>query len=202
MKKQFVASAERRAGPLPRLDGLLVLFPMTSDQFCRLPESDTVKLELLDGDVVVMPRATLFHQYFLLQLAMVLALWAKKMDLGRVLPDTLMKLDGKWTPAPDLVFVAKRHLHRAKQKRIEGPVDLAIEALSPGTARVDRKIKFTAYAKYGIPWYWIVDLKARVLEEYELTSRKYGNLIKAPFDAPFKPRFFPGLVIDLASLEW
>src|SRR5262249_7404348 len=142
------------------------------------------------------------HQYFVLGLAMVIAQWVKKLNLGRVLPDTLMMLDGRWTPAPDIVFVAKRHLKRVKGKLIEGPVDLAIETLSPGTARVDRTTKFAAYAKHGIPWYWIVDLKARVLEEYELVGGKYTNLVKAPFDEPFKPRLFLGLVIDLASLEW
>jgi Uma2 family endonuclease len=119
-----------------------------------------------------------------------------------LLPDSLMMLDDKWTPAPDLVFVAKRHLKRVKGKRIEGPVDLAIEALSPGTVRVDRKTKFAVYAKYGIPWYWIMDLKARLLEEYKLVGRAYGEVIKTPFDEPFRPRLFPGLVIDLASLEW
>jgi Uma2 family endonuclease len=133
---------------------------------------------------------------------MVIQLWADGLSLGRVLPDTLMKLDGRWTPAPDLAFVARRHLRRVKGKRIEGPVDLAIEALSPKTATVDRTTKSQAYAKYRIPWYWIVDLNVRVLEEYELVEGRYLNLVKVPFDEPFKPRFFPGLVIDLASLEW
>src|SRR4051812_32836251 len=109
----------------------LVLFRMTSDQFCELPPSDTVKLELLDGEVVVMTRPTPIHQYFILRLAMVIELWALARKLGRVLPDTLMKLNGEWTPAPDLVFVARKHPKRVKEKRIEGPVDLAIEVLSP-----------------------------------------------------------------------
>jgi Uma2 family endonuclease len=181
---------------------MMCLFPMTSDEFCKLPESDTVQLELLDGEVFLMPRATLFHQYFWFELSVILRAWVNKKRLGRVLLDTLMKLDGKWTPAPDIAFIARRHLGRAKEKRIEGPVDLAIELLSRGTINVDRKLKFAAYAKYAIPWYWIVDLKARVLEEYELVDGKYANLVRAPFDEPFKPRLFPGLVIDLASLEW
>ena len=48
----------------------LVLFPMTSDEFCELPPSDTVKLELINGEVVAMTRPTPIHQYFLLRLAM------------------------------------------------------------------------------------------------------------------------------------
>src|SRR5262245_9950588 len=202
MTREVIRSAELRTELKPQTHGLLVLFPMTSDQFCKLPTSDTVKLELLDGEVVVMPRATPLHQYFLLRLAIAVQLWADRLKLGRVLPETLMKLDGRWTPAPDLVFVASRHLRRVKVKRIEGPVDLAIEALSPKTAKVDRMTKFKAYDKYGIPWYWIVDLRVRVLEEYELVQGKYQNPVKTPFDGPFEPRLFPGLAIDLASLEW
>ncbi len=192
----------RQILPREELNGPVVLFRMTSDRFCELPPSDTVKLELLNGEVILMPRPTSFHQYFLFQLAMVIELRARRMKLGRVLPDTLMKLDGDWTPAPDLVFVARRHLRRVKEKRIEGPVDLAIEALSPRHAMLDRETKFLAYARFGIRWYWIVDLRRRILEEYELVGKSYGRLVEVPFDEPFAPRSFPGLVIDLASLEW
>jgi Uma2 family endonuclease len=180
----------------------LVLFRMTSDRFCELPPSDTVKLELLAGEVVVMGRPTRDHQYFILQLAFAIEQWNKPRKLGRLIADILMKLDDEWTPAPDLVFVARKHLRRVKEKRIEGPVDLAVEALSPGNPEIDRETKFDAYARFGISWYWIVDLKKRVLEEYELIGDTYGNLVEAPFDRPFKPRLFPGLVIDLAPLEW
>jgi Uma2 family endonuclease len=184
------------------LKGPLVLFRMTSDQFCKLPPSDAAKLELLNGEVVLMQRPTPFHQYFLLQLAMVIESWAKPRRLGRLLPDTLVKLDGAWTPAPDLVFVSRRHLRRVREKRIEGPVDLAIEAVSPGHPETDWVTKFRAYARFGIKWYWLIDLKARVLSEYELVDRAYGNLAEVPFGEPFWPRFLPGLEIDLASLEW
>lgn len=180
----------------------LVLFRMTSDQFCALPPSDTVKLELLDGEVVVMTRPTRNHQYFLGGLLVILMQWAKAHNLGRLLPDMLMKLDGHWTPAPDLVYVARRHLKRVKEKRIEGPVDLAVEILSPSNPEVDRETKFKAYARFGVKWYWIVDLKQRVLEEYELTKKIYGAPVVAAFDEPFQPRLFPGLAIDLSSLEW
>jgi Uma2 family endonuclease len=178
------------------------LFRMTSDEFCELPPSDTVKLELLDGEVLAMTRPTRNHQYFILQLAIALELWCKPRKLGRLLLDLLMKLDDYWTPAPDLVFVAWKHLKRVKEKRIDGPADLAVEVLSPSHPDVDRETKFAAYARYKIKWYWIVDLENRVLEEYQLRGKAYANSVEAPFDKPFKPRLFPGLVIDLASLEW
>ncbi len=197
--------AERRTREVTEtageLTGPLVLFRMTSDEFCELPISETVKLELLDGEVIMSPRPTRDHQYCLTQLILILGVWLKVKKLGRLLPDTLMKLDDIWTPAPDLVFIAQKHLKRAKKKRIEGPVDLAIEILS-SHPKHDRETKFTAYARYGIPWYWIVDLEARVLEEYERVGDEYGNLVEAAFDKSFTPRCFPGLEIDLTSLEW
>jgi Uma2 family endonuclease len=188
--------------PVAELNGHMVLFRMSSDQFCELPPSDTLKLELLNGEVIAMTRPSPFHQYFVVELAALISQWAKRHERGRVLPDTLMKLDDDWTPAPDLVFVARKHLRRVKKKRIEGPVDLAIAVLSPGNPEIDREIKFDAYARYGIPWYWIVDLEQRVLEEYRLVGGAYGDVVTAPFDKPFKPRLFKGLTIDLASLEW
>jgi Uma2 family endonuclease len=201
MKTAARKTIRQQTIPWGELTEPIVLFPMTSDDFCELPVSETVKLELLDGEVVALPKPTRDHQYFLLQLAIVIDQWAKAKKLGRVLPDVLMKLDGKWTPAPDLVFVATEHLHLAKKKRIEGPVDLAVEILS-SKPEVDRVVKFDAYARYGVPWYWIVDLEQRILEEYRLVRKQYRLQVEAAFDKPFTPRLFPGLTIDLASLEW
>jgi Uma2 family endonuclease len=184
------------------LVGRAVLFRMTSDEFCELPPSDQFKLELLDGEVVVAARPIPNHQHFIFQLGVVLQLWIKPRKLGRILLDTLMKLNGAWTPAPDLCYLKTKHLKRVERKRIVGPVDLAVEVLSPSDENADRLTKFTAYAEFGILWYWIVDLEKRVLEEYELVEDRYGRRKIMPFDKPFSPRLFPGLHIDLASLEW
>jgi Uma2 family endonuclease len=192
----------QRGRAVTELKGRVVLFPMRSEQFCELPPSDSFKLELLDGEVLMAARPIPNHQHFLLELAVVLRAWTNAKRLGRILLDTLMKANNEWTPAPDLSFLKTEHLKRVKKKRIEGPVDLAVEVLSPSDEEADRKTKFTAYAEFGIPWYWIVDLERRVLEEYQLTGQRYGRLVTTPFDRPFKPRLFPGLVIDLASLEW
>src|SRR5262245_34974700 len=110
----------RKASPRDELTSPVSLFRMTSDEFCELPPSDTVKLEMLDGEVLAMTRPTRNHQYFILQLAFVLELWCKPRKLGRLLQDILTKLNDDWTPAPDLVFVARKHLKRVKEKRIEG----------------------------------------------------------------------------------
>lgn len=43
---------------------------------------------------------------------------------------------------------------------------LALEVLSPSSARADRQIKRRRYQRYGVPDYWIVDLDARLVERW------------------------------------
>lgn len=180
----------------------VVLFRMTSDQFSRLPESDQFDLELLAGNVIVSAKPTPPHQYFGGKLFNTLDDWGTAHSLGRALPDVSVRLARRWMPAADIVFVRTEHLGRIKRKRVVGPVDLAVEILSPSTKKIDRQIKFVAYARYGIPWYWIIDLEQRRVEEYELAGRVYANLIECGFDQPFSPRLFPGLNLNLAAMEW
>lgn len=197
MAVQAVEKAvQQGTGPIT---GRIVLFRMNSKQFAALPESDQ-NLQLLNGEVVLSPRPRPPHQQFIGRLFAVLDEWVQDRHLGAVYPEVEMQLDDKWTPAADLVFVAAEHVDRIGETQIIGPVDLAVEVLSPSIVKDDRERKFRAYAEHGIGWYWIVDLEGRVLEEYELVGTAYGNRVDVSFDKPFSPRAFSGLAIDLARL--
>jgi Uma2 family endonuclease len=178
-----------------------VLFRMNSDQFTDLPDSDNFRLELLDGEVVMTSRPSPAHQHYIFQLGIVLDGWGKSQKLGRVFLDTQMTLDPAWSPIPDALFLATAHLNRVGGQRIDGAADLVVEVLSPSDEQADRRTKFEAYARFGIAWYWIVDLNQRQLEEYKRGRQAYGKPVIARFDQPFAPRLFKGLTIDLASLE-
>lgn len=54
-----------------------------------------------------------------------------------------------------------------------GRPDLAVEILSPSTAKKDRWIKFKLYERAGIPFYWIVEPGNRTVEAFSLN--KQGN---------------------------
>jgi Uma2 family endonuclease len=47
-----------------------------------------------------------------------------------------------------------------------GRLLLAVEVLSPGTARYDRQVKRLRYQRQGIPEYWIIDLDSRIFERW------------------------------------
>ena len=84
-------------------------------------------------------------------------------------------------------------------KFIEPPL-LAVEIRSPSTALVDLNRKKTAYERFGVPTYWIVnpDPPEPELTVFELRDGRYAVVAKAsgPFsvDRPFH------VIIDPADL--
>src|SRR5438105_3126087 len=183
------------------LKGRVVLFRMNSEQFTNLPNSENFRLELLDGEVVMAARPSPAHQRFIFKLGQVLEDWVERQKLGWIYLDTQMTLDDDWSPIPDLLFLSTAHLERIGEQFIDGAADLVVEVLSPSDEAADRVTKFNAYARNGIPWYWIVDLGQRQLEEYRRGRQGYTRPVIAPFDQPFRPRLFRGLAINLAALE-
>lgn len=70
--------------------------------------------------------------------------------------------------------------------------DWVCEIASPSTANKDRILKMPLYARYGVPYLWLVDPLAQALEAYQLAKGSYTVLGHwqgqdfvsiAPFDA-------------------
>ncbi|MCC7131363.1 MAG: Uma2 family endonuclease, partial [Gemmatimonadales bacterium] len=80
---------------------------------------------------------------------------------------------------------------------------LAVEILSPSTARHDRITKRRRYQQAGIPTYWIVDVDAGVVEVWTAAA---AQPVVAERTVEWQPdAALPPLVIDLERyfrLEW
>ena len=101
---------------------------------------------------------------------------------------------------PDLLFVAKSRLHIITDPNIQGPPDLTVEILSPGTARIDRGRKKTLYARFGVRYYWLVDPVARSVEVYELENAQYRLIERYQQDEIIESPLFTGLRIRLPEI--
>jgi Uma2 family endonuclease len=66
---------------------------------------------------------------------------------------------------PDL-FVVPAAERRPRDWRDVKTLLLAVEVLSPGTARADRLRKRVIYQEQGMPEYWVFDPDARVVERW------------------------------------
>jgi Uma2 family endonuclease len=75
--------------------------------------------------------------------------------------------DISWSPdvlvQPDVFVVAIDEAGTFDWKRMKTLL-LAVEVLSPSTARYDRFTNRRVYQEFGVPWYWMVDIAARAAE--------------------------------------
>jgi Uma2 family endonuclease len=75
---------------------------------------------------------------------------------------------------------------------------LAIEILSPTTARVDRGRKLALYQREGVQEYWIVDLDSRLVERWQPGDER-PEILRETFEWRVEGAAEP-LVIDLPAL--
>ena len=55
---------------------------------------------------------------------------------------------------PDVLYVRNNSKAQVTEKNVQGPPDLVVEILSPGTAARDRDLKRKRYERFGVQEYW------------------------------------------------
>ena len=144
---------------------------LTVDGYFELPET-TRPMELLFGVVHEPPAPFYPHQAVVTRLTALLERHVRRFDLGRVCVspvDVVLDRAEALVLQPDLIFVSSGRLEIITD-RIWGAPDLAIEILSPGTARRDRTLKIEWYRRDGVLESWLVDPATRAVEVVDLTS--------------------------------
>ena len=102
---------------------------------------------------------------------------------------------------PDIVYLATGRMRMVSARgTIDGAPTLAVEILSPSTARIDKQTKLQLYERFGVPYSWIVDLDARAIDVYEATSGAYGPPARRIGETLTDLPPFPGLRIDATAL--
>jgi Uma2 family endonuclease len=174
---------------------------MSARQFLELGEDPPgVRLELVDGEIAVSPSPVPRHSFAVVRLIRILSTYVDENDLGEVLTDVDTIFGEHDVRRPDLFYFTKARRHLIGEKAIEGPPDLAVEVLSPGSERTDRRDKFELYAAGKVKHYWIVDPTKRTIEAYSLRGGKYVGRVRGSGSDVVKLPPFPKLEIPLAKL--
>ncbi len=138
----------------------------TAEMVRALPE-DGKRYEVIAGELFVTPAPRLLHQAAVKGFLLRLHPYVAAHRLGEVLASPAdIEFDPETLVQPD-VFVAPLVGGRRPRAwpEITGLV-LAVEVLSPTTARADRTVKRRLFQRVGVPEYWIVDLEARLVERW------------------------------------
>lgn len=173
---------------------------LTYEDYAALPD-DGRCYELHEGELSVTPSPGTRHQEISSNLNDVLRAHVKARALGHVLYAPLdVILSDTTVVQPDLVYVDPNRRTLMSRRGIEGPPTLAVEIISPSTPRIDRVTKLRLYARYSVPYYWIVDPDARAVEAYELAEDGYRLLTTARGAEPVSLPPFADLALVPDSL--
>lgn len=166
----------------------------TYDDLLQFPED--VRAEVLAGEVVVTPSPLPRHSSIQR---------AAGRFLGGPFDDDdgpggwwiFVEVDVRFGPhdivRPDLAGWRRERLPKpGKVRPIDVAPDWICEIISPSTAAIDRVKKRQLYARGGVPFYWMIDPDARVLEALTLRDQTWTEVGVyddsavariAPFDA-------------------
>ncbi len=138
----------------------------TAEMVRALPD-DGNRYEVVDGELLVTPAPRLRHQEAVTELMFAVRPYVHGHGLGCALASPAdIEFDPRTLVQPDL-FVAPLVAGRRPREWSEiKQLLLAVEVLSPSTARADRTVKRRRYQRHAVPQYWLVDLDARLVERW------------------------------------
>jgi Uma2 family endonuclease len=170
----------------------------TYADYCRIP-ADGRRHEIVAGRHFVTPAPDQYHQFLCARLLYELIRLVQRPGRGLVLgapvdvhlaPGTIVQ--------PDVVVVRGRSRPNSDAKKLRGAPDLLVEILSPSTRQHDRERKRALYERAGVREFWLVDPKARSIEQLVLRRGRYGPAMLATEKITL--RTFRGITIDLREV--
>jgi Uma2 family endonuclease len=139
----------------------------TEEEFYRARDAAPPgeRWELVDGEVLVTPSPHWSHQRVVLRLAILLDEYVRKHALGEVFVSPLdVKLEPGLVLQPDVLVVPAGELKTRED--IVSRLLLAVESVSPSSARHDRVTKRPRYQRNRVPEYWVVDAASETIERW------------------------------------
>ena len=137
----------------------------TLDDYLMLGEMNT-PCQLINGELIVSPSPTPYHQTVLSNLNDLLKTEAKKTGSIVLFAPMDLYVDRKNVFQPDLIYISKENKNIITHRAIEGVPDLIVAIISPSNIFSDRNTKKKVYQKIGVKEYWIVDPANQTLEIY------------------------------------
>ena len=160
---------------------------------------DGNRYEVVDGELLVTPAPSLPHQAAVQALYERIKPYVQAHLIGRALLSPAdIEFDERTLVQPDLFVAPLVEGRRPRSWKEIRALLLAVEVLSPSTARADRQVKRRRYQRHAVPEYWIVDLDARLVELWRPDDKRPEILTERLAWRPTAD--LPNLEIDLPML--
>jgi len=150
-------------------------YRLTYGDWLKFPDDGRL-YEIIEGELYMVPPPSITHQRVSRELEFRLLTFLRAAARGEVLDAPVgVRLSDEDVLEPDLVVVLAEHAGRIGTQVIDGPPDLVVEILSPGSAGRDLGRKRELYERAGVREYWIVDPQARGIEVLALEGGRYSR---------------------------
>ncbi|MEJ7729353.1 MAG: Uma2 family endonuclease [Polyangiaceae bacterium] len=170
-----------------------------SDEF---PEK--VKASWIEGEVLIdmSPEAIDTHNTLKTELTITLGAIVRDEGLGELYSDGVLftNEEAAVSTEPDLMFVSFAALDQGRvhfamkatrdddRLELQGTPDLVVEVISDSSTRKDDKLLRAAYARAGVPEYWLLDGRGAELR-FDLLRLEGGSYVKRDESIAFGRRF-------------
>jgi Uma2 family endonuclease len=175
---------------------------VTCEDYAALQEPEGMRYELSEGELIVTPSASFFHNEIRDYLNARLRAFVETRRLGRVTSETDVKLVGETVRRPDLAFIRAGRLRGIDLDQVPLPVvpDLVIEIVSKNDRADDLLLKVSQFLAAGAKAVWLLypntGLAYRYLPgklEPEVRSAAAGHTFE-------EPELLPGFSLPLEQI--
>ena len=167
---------------------------VSEEEFLALPESMD-RIELVDGEVIVSPSPSVWHQELLSRIAH--RLWTWNEEHGSSAFIGLAPLDVRFGRGrilqPDL-FLCLEPIALDQEVPLDSIPDLCVEVLSTNRA-YDRLTKRLLYAESGVQELWLVEPSGSI-ERWSGQGLNEAEVLSESLETPLLPEFS----LDLSTL--
>lgn len=172
---------------------------MTYEEFLEW-DGENQHVEWVNGEVIPMAPVGDMHQDLGSWLITLLKMFVDDREAGVIRYEPFQMKTGPDLPgrAPDILFIARRNLSKLKKNHLEGPADVVIEIISPGSGATDRGDKYYEYEQGGVREYWLIDPRRKQAEFYQLGRDRVYHLMPID-DGTFRSNVLKGLWL---KVDW
>lgn len=180
---------------IPRIlpSGEIVAVDMSEDDYMH--QYAEQHHEWIEGVVIKMSPVTLKHDGIVGFLRELFRAYFALRPIGQVIGEPfVMRLPGvRSRREPDLQVILNSNPGTLHDTYMDGPADICIEVVSPGSVGIDYGDKFAEYEKGGVGEYWLADPIRQTCRFYRLTDAKlykdYPPDADGYYTTPRLPRF-------------
>ena len=175
---------------------------LTVEEYAQLPEEETMRTELVEGEIVRMSDAKFVHEHVKANANRLLIAYVLQNPIGTVYSESMFKLGEREGRVPDVsLLLDERAALQDRAGFLEGAPDLAVEVVSSESAEfLERKVNL--YLSTGSRVVWVAYPRERTFWIHRASGPQHlqfreGQYIEEPDLLPgfrvLVDRFFDGI---------